>query len=761
MSYNCNCGCRNRQCKQCSSTAWNISNFNTCTRGCGCERCVKKICPTGATGPVGPTGPTTMSTTVIFDIVEGPLYQQGQFVLYEGQIYMATKSAPVGFPGSVSDWAPTSAVSTMQITGPTGPSGQAGSVGQSGESITGPTGNTGATGPIGPTGADGAIGVTGATGDVGATGATGFTGADGVTGVTGYTGATGLSITGATGETGATGATGATGPAGGPPGPTGPTGPAGGPIGPTGATGIGMTGPTGETGATGLIGNTGETGATGLIGPTGATGADGVTGATGIGITGATGADGAVGATGATGPAGGPPGPTGPTGPAGGPPGPTGPTGDVGSTGPTGNNGATGPTGPTGMTGETGLTGATGMTGDIGPTGATGVTGDTGSTGATGVTGDIGPTGATGVTGDIGPTGATGVTGDIGPTGATGITGVTGDTGATGIISIPSGVTGGVLFVGTDGTVQVDPNFTYTSGVLPSSNGTVSGQMLNVPNTNISGVNDPSSTVLSPQATNPIPAASGVVWYNSAGELMIDNSPVGVVSVTGSAIGVSGPTAASPSGYTGVAGVVSATGNTSTIDQTDLLTQVSQNSVNISYQQNYTPGADGTIVPGGAMPTGSSITAVPNVSLGGNVDVMEYGIETGETYFTKPVYRAYYSFRADGPSENYGYSSTFPTCVTTWNNATAPTDLLTATAIVRSGGMMTVPSGSSTGLDGWNTNSVSIPSNFVYTASGTYIYDIHLAILTNNVVSLNWLIDDSGLSSLPSVHFMGWFDYTQ
>jgi hypothetical protein len=110
-----------------------------------------------------------------------------------------------------------------------------------------------------------------------------------------------------------------------------------------------------------------------------------------------------------------------------GPAGPTGPAGTNGTNGTNGTVGATGLTGPTGPSGNAGIAGPTGPSGIDGTTGAVGPTGPSGINGSTGATGAAGPTGITGVTGPTGVAGTTGTTGPIGVTGATGLEGPVGD----------------------------------------------------------------------------------------------------------------------------------------------------------------------------------------------------------------------------------------------------------------------------------------------------------------------------------------------
>jgi hypothetical protein len=436
----------------------------------------KKIKKVNLGAGVGSTGPTGPQGTTGFTGATGTA----------GGIGVTGATGPIGLTGETGPQGLVGATGTQGIQGYTGPTGAQGDVGMTGS--TGPVGTQGATGTMGATGA---VGATGSTGEIGATGVQGIQGLQGNTGSTGPQG-----DIGATGVIGITGATGPQGDVGGV-GSTGATGSTGG-VGSTGATGaIGTTGPTGPFNENGFrfiystdIANTdptsgkfkfdsatlslitslriSETDADSsdvsswitkfndstsinkstltirkigtpttflIIQVTGTLTDSGTWDSTNINFvsTGGIFSDGdscyiTMSRTGDMGT--------------------TGPTGGVGATGSTGSQGDVGAVGATGATGTTGGLGATGVAGGLGATGATGVSGLEGSTGATGTQGVQGTTGATGPAGDIGATGAIGITGATGPQGTTGPTGPN---------ALGGGTLTGILTLGENTSIALDP----------------------------------------------------------------------------------------------------------------------------------------------------------------------------------------------------------------------------------------------------------------------------------------------------------------
>ena len=668
--------------------------------------------------------------------------------------------------------------------------------------ITCPTGATGATGAKGRQGFQGKPGPTGSAGPTGSQGVQGFQGNTGSEGPQGLQGSQGSQ--GTQGEIGSTGSQGVQGLQGlqglmGPSGPQGiqgevgtvgtingaydtiaeleaavPTGTSGefyyvdpdlyiwnaatnswvsvGPIaGPQGIQGLqGIQGPDGNTGP---AGPQGIQGIQGLIGPTGSQGIQGIQGSAGsqgpMGSQGLPGAIGPVGPQGQAGPMGsqGIQGVTGVTG-ATGSPGIQGTIGSVGSAGPQGPIGPTGPQGIQGLQGIVGPQGATGPQGLPGSQGLQGTVGATGSQGIQGLQGVAGPQGITGPQGLPGSTGPQGLPGDPGAQGPAGPAGLTGPIGPTGTISIPTGVTGGVLYVAPDGTIQTSPSFTYDPTTVKAG---MSG-VLSVPSANIPGAVDPMYVQLIHQASNPDPTGQGILWVDNNDQLWMDNNlvgssgPTGVsgpagpigatgstgstglitgmtlatissngtsapliypstlsISATGAATGITGPAPASPSGYTGL-GMTSTvvTGPSLTLNNSSLLTQVSQNAVNISYLQNFTPGATSTGTSAGTPVSGGEMFIASNAP-----------IPTGELFFGKPVYRVYYCFSITATA-NTEYWTYFPSCQSQAvaygqiTPPTVPTGSQTATTVVRFGGSF---------MNGNGIAQYAIPGTYYYTGT--------------------------------------------
>lgn len=634
---------------------------------------------TGEKGATGATGPVTESASVVYDEETAPYYLKGQVIDYQGNFYYVTVDNPAGTPGSSADYTPVQLSPNVGATGPQGVTGSTGPGGEKGDAgDLGPQGLQGLIGPTGPTGSQGPAGVQGLIGPIGASGPTGAQGVQGDQGIPGSIG---------------------------PSGPQGVQGDAG-----TVGTIIGSYDtladleaavPTGTPGdfyyvAPDLyIWNTATNSWT-SVGPI--AGPQGIQGFQGI--PGAPGPTGAQGIQGIQGPAGAP-----------------------------GSTGAQGVQGPAGLQGIPGAQGVQGLEGPVGPPGNDGAQGPTGSTGATGEKGETGPSGPQGPAGTL---------------------------------SLPTAPPGSILYVAPDGTIQTDPNFTYS----PTASKAGLNGVLSVNNANIPGGVDPLYVQLTQNTSNPDPAGSGILWVDTLDQLWVDNNlvsgsggggggapgptgpkgdpgptgPSGLItgmtlatisagntsaplnypstlSITSpsTANAITGPVPASPTGFTTAGITTSVTaGPVVTVDATNMSTQLSQNTVDISFLQNYTPGATSTGIPT-TTGTYSPSSLLDPFTTSNRYAYSATPVATGELFFGKPVYRAYYcfSFSANANDEYWTY---FPSCQTqyvaygTLVAPTVPSGSLQATSILRFGGSF---------MNGNGNAQYAIPATYYYSSTVT------------------------------------------
>lgn len=735
--------------------------------------------PTGATGPQGiqgPTGAIADGSAIVYENSQTPYYLHGQIIDYNGSFYMVSVDNPQGTPGSSSDFIPVNLSPNVGVTGATGPMGPQGLQGM-----------PGAAGPAGPQGPQGIAGTVGTI--VGAYNTLADLEAAVPVGTPGsfYYVNPNLYVWNVPSNSWIN-----IGDIAGPQGVTGPAGPAGsggsqgpvGAVGPQGPTGIqGPAGPAGSPGPTGIQGPAGVQGQPGGPGPAGPQGIQGVAGTVGT-IVGAydTLAELQAGV-------------------------PVGTPGDFYYVSPdlyiwntvTSSWDDVGPiAGPQGIQGVQGIQGNPGTTGPQGPAGPQGNPGSAGPAGAQGPAGPAGPAGPQGVAGQIGATGPAGAVGPAGAQGPQGVPGPAGPQGPAGTLSVPGGTVGGVLYVAPDGTIQADPNFTYSSTAVKAG---LSG-VLSVNNANIPGGIDPMYIQLTHQSANPYPAGSGVLWVDNSDQLWVDNNlisgsggggggagpqgptgPAGPVGATGStglingmslatvaagttsaplvypstltintpstANTISGPTPASSSGFTtpGITSSVAA-GPTVTMDATSLATQVSQNTVDISYLQNFTPGATST-----GVPTSTNTYTPTLLDAFTSSERFSYSsapIPTGELFFGQAVYRVYYcfSFSATTNEEYYTY---FPSCqtaevsFTSLGPPTAPSGSITATTVVRFGGSM---------MTGDGKEQLAIPATYYSTSNYLWCY---VCINPDGTLSFH---SCSPYSRTTSDYVYLWIDYT-
>ena len=365
------------------------------------------------------------------------------------------------------------------------------------------------------------------------------------------------------------------------------------------------------------------------------------------------------------------------------------------------------------------------------------------------------------------------------------------------VSSAPQGVTGGIVYVDEGGKLAVHPSLTFdsTDTDFPGIPGSIS-----VGNLKVEGHVDPVDLILTGQSSSPAPTATGVVWYNSATkQLMLDGEPVGypgntgltgstgadgatgatgasgvtgpsglvsgmtlasvqgssgaaqpliygntlTIGVTGGPTGITGPLPSSLSGATGV-GLVStaASGPAVTINSTTMATQISQNAVNIAYQQNFSPGSPGP----GPGNTGLAGTAVSGgVFYSGSATP----IPTGETFFSKPVYRGYFCFGITASTTNGEYYTYFPSCQSQYNSLlgpTPPSGSWTATSIVRFGGSM---------QDGNGLEQLAISSTYYYSSNYLWAY---MAIDNTGHLSFH---SASPYARTATNYVYLWVDFTQ